>query len=172
MVYVLECYRLGIQLLPPCINDPEPGFNPRGDRIRVPVSAVKGLTERTASAVLAAYRTGRPFASIADFHERVGPSPEELESLIRAGACDGLGLPRPRHSQGGGECMQFVTLADRTGMVETELFANTYRLHGLAIVRYPVLEVTATVEPFEIGRGFTGPGNPGAGQTFKSRRGP
>ena len=40
-------------------------------------------------------------------------------------------------------------------MVETELFAPTYRSYGLATVRYPVLEVTATVEPFENGRGFS-----------------
>jgi len=40
-------------------------------------------------------------------------------------------------------------------MVETELFADTYRSYGLATVRYPVLEVTATVEPSENGRGFT-----------------
>ena len=41
------------------------------------------------------------------------------------------------------------------GMVETELFAQTYKSYGLATVRYPVLEVTATVEPFENGRGFS-----------------
>jgi len=41
------------------------------------------------------------------------------------------------------------------GMVETELFADSYRNYGLATVRYPVLEVTATVEPFENRRGFT-----------------
>ena len=40
-------------------------------------------------------------------------------------------------------------------MVETELFAATYRNYGLATIRYPVLEVTATVEPFENGRGFS-----------------
>jgi hypothetical protein len=28
-------------------------------------------------------------------------------------------------------------------MVETELFAQTYRSYGLATVRYPVLEITA-----------------------------
>ena len=48
-----------------------------------------------------------------------------------------------------------MTLADWTGMVETELFAQTYKSYGLATVRYPVLEVTATVEPFENGRGFS-----------------
>ena len=50
--------------------------------------------------------------------------------------------------------MKFLTLADWTGMVETELFAQTYKSYGLATVRYPVLEVEATVEPFENGRGF------------------
>jgi hypothetical protein len=39
--------------------------------------------------------------------------------------------------------------------VETELFASTYRSYGLATIRYPVLEVTATVEPFANGRGFS-----------------
>ena len=51
--------------------------------------------------------------------------------------------------------MKFLTLADRTGIVETELFAATYKSYGLATVRYPVLEIEATVEPFENGRGFS-----------------
>jgi len=54
-----------------------------------------------------------------------------------------------------GELMKFMTIADWTGMVETELFAKTYREHGLATVRYDVLEVRAKVEPFENSRGFT-----------------
>ncbi len=54
-----------------------------------------------------------------------------------------------------GEPMKFLTLADWTGMIETELFAKTYRSYGLATVRYPVLEVTGHVEPFENGRGYS-----------------
>jgi len=34
-----------------------------------------------------------------------------------------------------GETMKFLTLADWTGMVETELFAQTYKCYGLATVR-------------------------------------
>lgn len=45
--------------------------------------------------------------------------------------------------------MKFLTIADWTGMVETELFEQTYRSYGLATVRYPVTEVTATVKPYE-----------------------
>jgi hypothetical protein len=38
------------------------------------------------------------------------------------------------------------------GMVETELFAASYRSYGLATVRYPVLEISETVEGCENGR--------------------
>lgn len=69
-------------------------------------------------------------------------------------AC-GLVVETRTHHQVTGEPMKFLTLADKTGMVESELFADTYRSHGLATVRYPVLEVTARVEPFENGNGFT-----------------
>ena len=58
------------------------------------------------------------------------------------------------HHQVTGEPMKFLSLADWTGIIETELFAKTYRSHGLATVRYPVLEIEARVEPFENGRGY------------------
>jgi DNA polymerase III alpha subunit len=67
----------------------------------------------------------------------------------------GLVVEQRTHHQITGEPMKFPTLADWTGMVETELFAQTYKSYGLATVRYPVLEVTAKVEPFENGRGFS-----------------
>jgi len=67
----------------------------------------------------------------------------------------GLVVEQRTHHQITGEPMKFLTLADWNGMVESELFAATYRSHGLATVRYPVLEVTAKVEPFENGLGFT-----------------
>jgi len=54
-----------------------------------------------------------------------------------------------------GELMKLLTLADWTGIVETEPFARTDKIYGLATVRYPVLEVSATVERFENGRGFS-----------------
>ena len=67
----------------------------------------------------------------------------------------GLVVEQRTHHQITGEPMKFLTLADWTGMVETELFAQTYKSYGLATVRYPVLEVTSRVEPFENGREFS-----------------
>ena len=93
LVYVLECHRLGIRLLRPDVNAPGPGFLVEGRAIRVPVSAIKGLTDRFVERLHTA--TGA-FASLTDFSERVRPSAEEVELLIRAGVFDGLGLPRTR----------------------------------------------------------------------------
>jgi hypothetical protein len=58
----------------------------------------------------------------------------------------GLVVKQRTHHQITGEPMKFLTLADWTGMVETELFAQTCKNYGLATVRYPVLEVMAMVE--------------------------
>lgn len=67
----------------------------------------------------------------------------------------GLIVEQRTHHQITGEPMKFLSLADWTGIVETELFAPTYQSYGLAAVRYPVLEVEARVEPFENGQGFS-----------------
>lgn len=67
----------------------------------------------------------------------------------------GLVVEQRTHHQVTGEPMKFLSLADWTGIVETELFAQTYKSYGLATVRYPVLEVEAKVEPFENGKGFS-----------------
>lgn len=265
LVYVLECHRLGIPLLPPFVNEPGPMFqvctiNPetknretKKQAIRVPVTRVKGLTNRTMERLLDE-RHHTPFTSLRDFYKRVQPLAEEMDALIRVGAFDLFGdtrtaqfwefqrlrrffesgtepgqgwlFPEPHnektpfpvplqepghheklewetellgftvsghplelydtvawetycpisrlgnypgetvvvcglvieqrlHHQVTGEPMKFLTLTDWTGMVETELFAPTYRSYGLATVRYPVLEVTATVEPYENGHGYS-----------------
>ncbi|HWQ90387.1 MAG TPA: fused DNA polymerase IV/DNA polymerase III subunit alpha, partial [Clostridia bacterium] len=261
LVYILECHRLGIGLLPPCVNQPGPKFTVVDGKIRVPVLQLKGLTQRTSEAIPREWRIA-PFSSLADFYFRVQPQPEEMDILIRAGAFDSLGqsrtaqywqfkslcrntplaarstsphatgsaaqlwllppgnlerlpqvpLAEPRRverlraeeellgypvsghplelfpdiawdtycpinrlgqyigqqvvtcglvieqrlfHQATGEPMKFLTIADRTGIIETELFARTYQSFGLNTIRYRVLEITATVEPFENSRGHT-----------------
>ncbi|HWH69867.1 MAG TPA: hypothetical protein VNT26_10800, partial [Candidatus Sulfotelmatobacter sp.] len=263
LVYILECYQLGIPLLPPSIDEPGPHFTVTEGKIRVPALRVKGLTRRTSDTILNEHARG-PFSSLGDFFLRVQPQPEEMEALIQIGAFDLFGQSRPTQywqfkslaataaegrgnaslsgqaprtssqlwllppgnlerlpsvpldnltrlqclrieeellgypvsghpldlfpdiawdtycpvcrlgehigeqivtcglvieqrlfHQVTGEPMKFLTVADRTGIVETELFARTYQSYGLSTIRYRVLEVTATVEPFENGRGYT-----------------
>jgi DNA polymerase III alpha subunit/nucleotidyltransferase/DNA polymerase involved in DNA repair len=108
LVYVLECHRLGIPLLPPFVNEPGPQFtiarNEPADlsaisnsqftnKIRVPLLQLKGLTTRTADTILAE-RAHAPFSSLTDFFLRVRPLPEEIDSLIRVGTFDPFGQTR------------------------------------------------------------------------------
>jgi error-prone DNA polymerase len=95
LVYVLESYRLGLKFLPPSVNEPGPAFTVHGNAIRVPLTRTKGLTERTTKRLLAEREHGQ-FASLADFHRRVKPWPEDLEAMIRAGGFDELGETRTR----------------------------------------------------------------------------
>ena len=51
--------------------------------------------------------------------------------------------------------MKFITICDHTGIIECELFADTYRRFGIQTVRSHVVEIEATVMPFEHERGCT-----------------
>jgi len=95
LVYVLESYRLGLKFLPPSVNEPDPMFTVHGNAIRVPLTRTKGLTDRTIKRLLAECERGK-FDSLADFHRRVNPSPEETEAMIRAGGFDEFGEARTR----------------------------------------------------------------------------
>lgn len=66
LVYVLEYHRLGLKLLPPDVNEPGPAFVTHGNSIRVPVTRLKGLSERSKDRILAVIRDGK-FTTLADF---------------------------------------------------------------------------------------------------------
>jgi error-prone DNA polymerase len=67
----------------------------------------------------------------------------------------GLIVAERSHRQSDGRLMKFLTLADRTGMVETELFADAYRRWGAVTAQHPVVAVSGKVEPFANRHGFT-----------------
>lgn len=67
----------------------------------------------------------------------------------------GLIIVSRSHLQQNGQPMKFISICDRTGIVECEVFAAAYRAYGLATVRYPVVEVMAEVKPFDNKAGFT-----------------
>lgn len=67
----------------------------------------------------------------------------------------GLIVVTRSHLQADGEPMKFISICDRTGIVECEIFAEAYAAHGLATVRYPVVEIFAHVQPFDNEAGFT-----------------
>lgn len=67
----------------------------------------------------------------------------------------GLIIVSRSHLQQNGQPMKFISICDRTGIVECEIFAAAYRLYGLNTIRYPVVQVTGDVKPFDNGAGYT-----------------
>ena len=95
-VYAEECKRLGGRLLPPCVQEGAAEHELVGpDTLRVGLSTVHGLSERTVQAIAVARRAGGAFRSLPDFLARVRPSRDEAENLILCGALDALGPSRP-----------------------------------------------------------------------------
>ena len=95
--YIAECRQLGIRLLPPDINQSGPDFTVDGENIRFGLAALKGVGRGFTGAVLAEREANGPFASFPDFCRRLldeDLNKRVLESLIRAGAFDSMGLRR------------------------------------------------------------------------------
>ena len=93
----------GLKILPPDINQSEYRFVPVGEpgkkamQIRYGLGAVKGSGQNAIEAIIAARKEGGPFISLFDFCKRVDKKQinrRTIESLIRAGAFDCLGVDR------------------------------------------------------------------------------
>ncbi len=95
--YITECRNMGIRLLPPDINQSGPHFTVDGADIRFGLAALKGVGRGFTNQVLAQRQSGGPFTSFSDFCQRLMDedlNKRVLESLIRAGAFDAMGVRR------------------------------------------------------------------------------
>jgi DNA polymerase III subunit alpha len=90
--YVQACEELGVDVLPPDVNQSQIDFAVVEGKIRFGLNAVKNVGETACRAIVAAREEGGAFESIWDFTERVDPqvvNKRALESLIKAGALAG-----------------------------------------------------------------------------------
>ncbi len=90
--YVNACHELGIEVLPPDVNESQTDFAVVSGKIRFGLNAVKGVGELACRTIIRAREEGGPFESIWDFTERVDPSvvnKRALESLVKCGALPG-----------------------------------------------------------------------------------
>ena len=91
--YIECCRRMGIEVLPPDINESEAAFAVVEGRIRFGLAAVKNVGLNAVKAIIEARRKKGKFKSLSDFCSRVDMSQvnkRALESLIKAGAMDSL----------------------------------------------------------------------------------
>ncbi len=93
IVLMEECRRMGIQVLPPDVNESELSFNVVGEKIRFALAAVKNVGHGAVEALLRARTSGGRFTTIFDLCARVelnSLNRRTIESLITAGALDSL----------------------------------------------------------------------------------
>lgn len=96
-VYLNECRRMGIKVLPPDVNDSDSDFTPRGSDIRFGLSAIRNVGSNVVDSIVATRRSVGRFADFHDFIAKVDASvcnKRVIESLIKAGAFDSLGHTR------------------------------------------------------------------------------
>ncbi len=95
-LYLQECREMGIEVLPPDINESGYDFTPAGNALRFGLGAIKNVGQSAIETIVEARRAGE-FSSLYDFCRRTDlgrVNHRVLESLIKAGALASLGLKR------------------------------------------------------------------------------
>lgn len=92
-----EAKQKGIEILPPDINKSSINFTPEGKKIRFGLLAIKNVGQAAAQAIIDERLRRGEFLSFSDFLSRVQHkdiNKKSLESLIKAGVFDSLGVER------------------------------------------------------------------------------
>ena len=96
--YIYASRQMGIQILPPDINNGEADFSVDEGNIRYGLSAIKSVGRPVVRAMLEERMTFGPYKNLEDFITRVsskeGLNKRTIENLIKAGALDTLGGTR------------------------------------------------------------------------------
>ena len=96
-LYLNECRRMGIKVLPPDVNESASDYTPLGSDIRFGLTAIRNVGENVVSSIVANRQNKGRFTSFGDFLAKVDQqvcNKKTIESLIKAGAFDSLGASR------------------------------------------------------------------------------
>ncbi len=96
-VYLAECRRMGIRVLPPDVNESAGDFTAAGEDIRFGLGAIRNVGANVVEAIRAAREEKGRFESFHDFLAKVPlqvANKRTVESLVKAGAFDSLGCTR------------------------------------------------------------------------------
>ena len=96
-LYLSECRRMGIKVLPPDVNESSSDYTPLGTDIRFGLTAIRNVGENVVSSITTNRASKGRYNSFGDFLTKVdqsGCNKKTIESLIKAGAFDSLGSSR------------------------------------------------------------------------------
>lgn len=92
-----DCRKLGIEVLPPDVNESEASFSVTGKGIRFGMAGIKNVGVNAVEAIIQARSNGKRFTSLFDFCKSVDlrvVNKKTIESLILAGAFDSINKNR------------------------------------------------------------------------------
>ena len=95
--YIQYCRKKGIDVLPPDVNQSRANFTVVGNKIRFGLAAIKNVGIPAINAIIEAREKKGAFTSFTDFCRKVesaGINKKMVESLIKCGAFDSLGVYR------------------------------------------------------------------------------
>jgi DNA polymerase-3 subunit alpha len=124
---IAGCREMGIEVLPPDINLSDKEFKVIGNSIRFGLEAVKGVGSSALESILKARKSGGFFKSLEDFLERIDQkkvNKKVIESLIKAGAFDSLGLSRAKAMH------IFTQIADNHSNIYNATFIGQQSIFG------------------------------------------
>jgi DNA polymerase-3 subunit alpha len=96
-LYLNECRRMGIKVLPPDVNDSNGEYTPMGTDIRFGLAAIRNVGENVVASIAKNRTEKGRYESFGDFLAKVDVhvcNKKTIESLIKAGAFDSLGHSR------------------------------------------------------------------------------
>ena len=96
-LYLNECRRMGIKVLPPDVNESASDYTPLGSDIRFGLTAIRNVGENVVGSIVANRQSKGRFTSFGDFLAKVDQqvcNKKTIESLIKAGSFDSLGASR------------------------------------------------------------------------------
>jgi len=108
--FLEECRRMGIQVLPPDVNESGIDFRVVDKKIRFGLLAVKNVGEGTCAAIVEEREEGGRYATLTDLVSRIPArslNRRTLESLVASGACDTLAGTRSQMFAGVEAALEF-----------------------------------------------------------------
>lgn len=96
-LYLNECRRMGIKVLPPDVNESDSEYTPIGSDIRFGLTAIRNIGENVVASIISNRKAKSRYDSFGDFLTKVDAivcNKKSIESLIKAGAFDSLNHSR------------------------------------------------------------------------------
>lgn len=127
--YVYSCRSMGIEILPPDINEGESGFSAGDNCIRYGLTAIKNVGKAIIDNIVAEREAHGKYKDLEDFITRtagLGVNKRAIENFIKAGAFDSLGATRKQMM------MVYVQIMDGVNQEKKDAMAGQVTLFDFA----------------------------------------